>query len=267
MILKDGELIQPCDDYVPLKETTTPLKGIHKVFQKLRHSEKLSKEDISVLTTFIDAFTTVSTHGPTVGNDVAKCVIEVNTHRHSRTCLKRGTDCRFNYPRPPAPYTIIAEPLDELDEAERKKILKRHRETIKAVLDVIEGSSAMEDILNKFDKNSEKAGTEHNQGLETRIKELCKQAKVSYEDYLKALSTSKMGYAVVLQRDLDEVYVNSYNKEWIRAWDANMDMQVAIDFFSIITYITDYFSKDDTGTSEFIKQGLLECTSKLVQDR
>ena len=96
---------------------------------------------------------------------------------------------------------------------------------------------------------------------------MCEHAKVSYQDYIKALSTSKMGYAVVLQRDIDESYVNSYNPEWIRAWDANIDVQIALDFFSIITYIADYYSKDDSGTSELIKQGMAECTSQVVKDR
>ena len=138
---------------------------------------------------------------------------------------------------------------------------------IKAVLDAIEDTTIVEELIMKFDKGSEKAGEENNQGRVMRIQELCKYAKVAYQDYIQALSTSKMGYAVVLQRDIDEVYINSYNAEWIRAWDANIDVQIALDFFSIITYIADYYSKDDSGTSELIKQGMAECTSQVVKDR
>ena len=266
LILKDGELAHPPDDYVirDQESSYTPLKGIAKVFLKLRNCERLSKEDISILTVFIDSFTTVSTHGPTVGDDVVAIVKEVNTHNHSYTCLKRGTDCRFKYPRPPAPYTIVAEPLENLELAEERKILKKHKDVITAVLDALEDSTIVEDLMEKFDKASEKAGSEHREGRVKRIQELCKHAKVSYQDYIKALSTSRLGYTVVLQRDVDEIYVNSYNAEWIRAWDGNIDFQIALDFFSIITYITDYYSKDDSGTSELIKQGMAECTSKEV---
>ena len=267
LILKNGQLTHPSSDNVNHGQSSLPLKGIAETFQKLRSCEKLSKENISVLTRFVDSFTTVSTHGPTVGEDVVKIVTEVNTHHHSRTCMKRGTDCRFKYPRPPAPYTIIAEPLEDMEPAERKKILKKHKDVITAVLDVMECSTIVEELMEKYDKGSEQAGDENKEGRVKRIQELCKHAKVSYEDYIKALSTSKMGYAVVLQRDIDESYVNSYNAEWIRAWDANIDVQIALDFFSIITYIADYYSKDDSGTSELIKQGMAECTSQVVKDR
>ena len=267
LILKNGQLSHPSSDHVNQDQSTLPLKGIAETFQKLRNCGKLSKDNISVLTRFVDSFTTVSTHGPTVGEDVVKIVTEVNTHCHSCTCIKHGTDCRFKYPRPPAPYTIIAEPLENIEPAEAKKIFKKHKEVITAVIDAMECSTIVEELMKKYDKGSEQAGEENKEGRVKRIQELCKHAKVSYEDYIKALSTSKMGYAVVLQRDIDEIYVNSYNPEWIRAWNANIDVQIALDFFSIITYIADYYSKDDTGTSELIKQGMAECTSKVVKER
>ena len=194
LILKDGQLTHPSGDYVNPGHSSLPLKGIAETFQKLRSCEKLSKENISVLGRFVDSFTTVSTHGPTVGEDVVKIVTEVNTHHHSRTCLKRGTDCRFNYPRPPAPHTIIAEPLENLTPAEERKILKKHKDVIKAVLDAIEDTTIVEELIMKFDKGSEKAGEENNQGRVMRIQELCKYAKVAYQDYIQALSTSKMPF-------------------------------------------------------------------------
>ena len=43
------------------------------------------------------------------------------------------------------------------------------------------------------------------------------------------------------------MYVNSYNPEWVRAWNGNTDLQPTFDFFAVITYITEYFCKDDTG--------------------
>ena len=65
-----------------------------------------------------------------------------------------------------------------------------------------------------------------------------------YED---ALKYSTAGFSVVLERDLDEIYVNSYNPEWARAWNGNTDLQVCLDYFAVITYITEYYTKDDTG--------------------
>ena len=77
-----------------------------------------------------------------------------------------------------------------------------------------------------------------------RILELLEKAKVSPEDYMRSLRYNHKGYTYYLKRDIDELYINSYNKEWLRAWNGNLDIQVCMDFFQIITYITEYFLKD-----------------------
>ena len=73
------------------------------------------------------------------------------------------------------------------------------------------------------------------------------------EEYMEALKYSKAGYNVILKRDLDELYVNSYNPEWIRAWNGNIDVQICLDFFAVLTYITEYFCKSDSTMQELLK--------------
>ena len=97
--------------------------------------------------------------------------------------------------------------------------------------------------MSKFDKESEIPGDDHNDCKAQRIQEACKLAEVKYEDYVAALGRTEYGYAVVQSRDVDEMYINSYNEEWLRAWDANLDIQVVLDYFAVITYITDYYAK------------------------
>jgi hypothetical protein len=46
--------------------------------------------------------------------------------------------------------------------------------------------------------------------------------------------------------------VNTYNPEWISAWNGNMDIQLCFDFFAVITYISDYYSKDDSGIMKLL---------------
>ena len=75
--------------------------------------------------------------------------------------------------------------------------------------------------------------------------------------YEEALSVSlKKGYAVLVKRDVDEIFTNTYNPEWIKSWNANMDMQFCMDFFAIITYVTDYYMKDESGILPFIREAL-----------
>ena len=81
--------------------------------------------------------------------------------------------------------------------------------------------------------------------------------------YHDALSVSAAGYRIVLKRDVDEIFVNNYNSEWLFNWNANMDIQFCFDYFAIITYISDYYGKDDSGTVDYIKQALNEISEDI----
>ena len=63
----------------------------------------------------------------------------------------------------------------------------------------------------------------------------------------------RKGSEVLLQRDIDEVFINNYNPEWIVAWDANIDISPVYDYYGTITYVTDYYSKDSTGLTDVLK--------------
>ena len=77
---------------------------------------------------------------------------------------------------------------------------------------------------------------------------IAKDLKTSRQLYYEALGVSKKGKLIVLKRTVQEMWVNNYNPEWLLAWNGNMDIQLCLDFFAICTYITDYYTKDETGT-------------------
>ena len=110
-------------------------------------------------------------------------------------------------------------------------------------------------IMEQF-KKYEESKEDHQNFIKKRIKKVCEAAEVTLDEYLLALSFSKKGYTIVQKRDIDEIFVNSYNAEWLLAWNGNMDLQICLDFFSVITYITDYYSKDESGTMKEIKAAL-----------
>ena len=56
--------------------------------------------------------------------------------------------------------------------------------------------------------------------------------------------------------------INNYNPEWIKAWNGNMDLQVCLDSFAVSTYITDYYTKDESGTTKFLMEAAKECRGK-----
>ena len=241
------ERLQLIDGTLRNSENIGPLKGLCNVFKKLKVSAKLSKEDMDCLKYFIDIFITVCTNKQVVGDDVAKAVLEVNQHKHTKTCRKHGTVCRFNYPRPPAPFTIIVQPATEKDPEKRKKFITKCNEIVAKVMCTIEDpeEDTVEEIMSAYDKASENQD-EYKMNRIKRIKELCEIADVSYCDYIEALGVSSHGYSVVYARDLDELYSNPYNVEWMRAWNGNLDLQPCLDYFAVSTYIADYYAKADT---------------------
>ena len=83
-------------------ESLYPLYGLKSVMKKLNNAdENVTNEDLAIVTRFIDIFSTVSLHPGIVGTTVAGIVREVNQHKHTKTCRKYLTKCRFKFPKLP----------------------------------------------------------------------------------------------------------------------------------------------------------------------
>ena len=236
------------------------MEGLSGAFQKIKNSVRLSEEDTKCLANFVDLFITVSTCEKKVGKDIAATVREVNQHRHTKTCRKYGGHCRFNYPRPPSPHTIIVQPAVESDTEKRSKVLLESDKIIGKVMQVLEEEESMKKLLKKFEER--KSNTKMK-----RILVLCLVAEVDYDEYIKALSVSRTGYSVVYERDIDELYINPYNIEWMQAWDGNLDLQPCLDYFAVSTYIADYYAKSDTAMMTALKTALNASNAKDIQEK
>ena len=69
-------------------------------------------------------------------------VLEVQQHKHTGTCTKKNTVCRFNFPKPVSETTVLAIPIDEkypkLEDEERKKKLEKYKDILlKAAVDIL----------------------------------------------------------------------------------------------------------------------------------
>ena len=182
--------------------------------------------------------------GLTPGDDILnKLVKEVNVHGHTNSCKKgKNLECRFNFPKFPSRRTLIAHPpSNELSEerlSELEEILKKAKKTLQTL------DNMTDDEVEELYHND----------LENFLADL----DISLDDYEEALSTSQRGKIVVLKRNLNERNVNNYNKEFIMAWQANMDIQFCYDGYAIVTYITDYISKTNAEITQALRQGLDE---------
>ena len=201
-----------------------------------------------------------------MGNDVATIAKSVNEHHCSKTCFKKGGSCRFKYPKPPSPHTIIVQPLKDKSQEKRKQTLAKGSLIIQKVAAVAENKEIISDIMKNYDKENE-SKIDYKINRNERIKEICKRADVKLDDYLTALGNSSSGYKVVLARDIDETMINPYNTEMIRAWNGNMDLQPVLDFFAVVTYVSDYYAKDDTGLMDILNGVLKDDNSQDLKDK
>ena len=197
----------------------------------------------------------------------------VSRHKHTRACKKYGTDCRFGFCKLPCWKTLIAKPFRLTgDEGNDKK--KKYEALLKKIKQLINDEEVIAKIIDNpiYDREKEAQDkTLYEMNRELRIKELLSMAGLETEEdwnfYLEALQFSKSGFSVVMARDLDEINVNSYNPEWLLAWDGNLDLQICLDYFAVITYVTDYFTKDDTGTIQILRDALKNADSDNIKEK
>ena len=261
----DGKLIVGTEEELKDSKVRKPFQYIDEAFRKLRNDVPLKDEELDSLKNFVEEFTTVSLHINTVGKDVARIAKEVNVHHHTRTCRKYNNQCRFNYPRFPSHETIISKPFRGPKD-EREKLFKKFDKILNKVFEILCDDQKIDGIMKNYTKDEETKES-HSEFIKKRIVEILDFAEVSFEDYFQALSFSKRGYTIVQKRDIDEIFVNSFNIEWLKAWNGNMDLQICLDFFSVVTYITDYYSKDDTGTMKIINAALSQNECKDLKEQ
>lgn len=73
----------------------------------------------------------------------------------------------------------------------------------------------------------------------------------------------------MLERTTSEIFVNSYNKEILLAWIANMGMQFVLDTYACAKYCVGYMLKAEGGVSKFLRAACHEARlgNSVVQDK
>ena len=217
MKLPDGNLISQSEyDKTKLTEKSKkPFEGLGSAFKKFRNGSTLESDEEMAVINFIDAFTTVSLNEDEVGKEVVRIVKQVNIHGHTKTCRKIiELLCRFGYPKFPILMTILAKPYESEFPEEKQAYLKKYAETLKKVRAVMEDDEIIKEIMGKYNKEKE-SKAEYETNRKKRILELLAIAEVDPNDYHEALSWCRAGFSLHQKRDLDEMYVNSYNPKWM----------------------------------------------------
>lgn len=78
---------------------------------------KLEQDGEIAVCNYVDKYVTCEIPSESEDAHLNKTVLDVQQHskKHSQSCRKKGTECRFNFPRPPSEKTFITKPFDKQD--------------------------------------------------------------------------------------------------------------------------------------------------------
>ena len=166
---------------------------------------------------FVDKYLTCNTDNEKTAN-----LVGLQSHKHSKTCRKKGKPiCRFGFPLPPLPRTMLLYPLEE----DVDKYKKKNTDLLKA--------------MNEYKDNVDMTFEEFLENI----------AKMDFEDYIKCIRSSLKAPKVFLKRKTKDMRINLFNEGILLAWKANLDIQIVLEPYGCASYIVGYISKSQRGMS------------------
>ncbi|XP_073688497.1 uncharacterized protein [Garra rufa] len=203
----------------------------------IKNAPQIDKNTDEEVVKFIDKYVTCEV--PSENDELHSVVTSVQCHskRHSKTCKKKNTVCRFNFPKPPSMRTFIC----------RRKVEDEKNQSNRDDCQSESKSSNVND--NKL--------VEYARGIMTKVKKAVSEEQfnsleslfnsvgINQELFEMAYRCTNNNTHIVLKRQLDEVWVNQYNKFSLKCWNANMDIQYVTDAYACIVYIISYISKSE----------------------
>ncbi|CAG2195131.1 unnamed protein product [Mytilus edulis] len=137
---------------------------------------------------------------------------------------KKGTECRFNFPRPPSKKTFISRTSTQSGPSVQKPSKER--------------LSFAKDILLRLWKTVNNANIEN-----ITTQNLFIAAGITQEEFESASNILTKRTTVTIKRKPADIWINQYNPTLLRCWNANMDLQYITDAYSCVMYIISYISK------------------------
>ncbi|XP_050957725.1 LOW QUALITY PROTEIN: uncharacterized protein LOC127158760, partial [Labeo rohita] len=194
---------------------------------------------------FIDKYVTCEL--PSSDDSLLDVVTSVQQHskRHSKSCKKKNTVCRFNFPRPPSARTFICRGKSH----EEKKCICQvdNSDTLRKCVCDNQGQS-------NFKMKKEQAGeilsgikktlSDDNCNYDS-VEHLFKHLGINQASFEAAYKSFSRNTQIVLKREVNEVWVNQYSKPLLKCWNANLDIQYVVDAYACVVYIISYISKSE----------------------
>ena len=208
------------------------------------------------------------------------------THKHTFTCAKKrktitiketeghgrkdgimkGTAlsniqiCRFRFPKFPLDETkfVLALPKDTEEELIKRYKLDLNKITKFLIRQTYSSDNHQESESFKTLKDLDfwhflyEAGMFDQNKLPEEYSENEKQA--AKLRYLNAIAVGIQGSGtVILKREVKDLFVNGFNSTIMKLHQANHDLQICVDQFSVAQYICGYLTKNESGISRLLK--------------
>ncbi|XP_073681681.1 uncharacterized protein [Garra rufa] len=202
----------------------------------VENAPQVDRDDDDEVVAFVDQYVTCEMPSEQQ-QEMHEIVSSVQQHskRHAKTCRKKGTTCRFNFPRPPSKNTFITRnnQIDDDENATDDKTKDKNANTSQAI-----SKELAETIMKKVREcllNSD--------AVFDSVDSMFASIGINQEIFECAYNKMSKKTNVVLKRKPTDIWVNQYNKDLLRCWNANMDIQFVVDAYSCIVYIISYISK------------------------
>ncbi|XP_051814270.1 EF-hand domain-containing protein D1 isoform X1 [Acanthochromis polyacanthus] len=196
---------------------------------------------------FIDRHISCQMPDPEKDPELHKIVSEVQVHSRSHTgsCRKGNVVCRYGFPKLPFDITWITEPfaadVETEDGQDQEEVMKQRREQIRRQQrDAKEKLRHLRELL-----MDPKASFES-------LSDLLRRCDLEHDAYMKCAENLTSGSVVMLKRQPKECWVNAYNPDLLRAWNANMDIQYVLDEYCCAMYMMSYITKPEHEMTEFL---------------
>ncbi|KAI2646116.1 OVARIAN TUMOR DOMAIN-containing deubiquitinating enzyme 10 [Labeo rohita] len=216
----------------------------------IKNAPQTDKHSDEEVVEFIDKY--ISCDVPTDNVELHSIVTSVQLHskHHSKTCKKKNTVCRFNFPKPPSLRTFICrrkiEDVPEKDVSNKDVSSNNCQNDNKEIVNECSSPSINDKINVKYAHDLmtaiKKAVLEQNINS---VEELFDSVGINQDLFEMAYKCINNNTHIVLKRQLNDVWVNQYNKFALQCWNANMDIQYVTDAYACIVYIISYISKSE----------------------
>ncbi|XP_071943845.1 uncharacterized protein [Antedon mediterranea] len=173
---------------------------------------------------FVDKYISCAVPCETVDRELNEIVksVQIHSKRHSKSCKKKGTNCRFNFPRQPSGNTFVMRPTIVDKDNDDNDDNKQATELLTSVKDAVTNEETYKNAI-----------------------ELFQSLGITQSAFEKANNCVATEEKIVIKRNPQDVWVNQYNPSLLRAWNANMDIQYITNVYACIIYVIGYMSKSE----------------------